>query len=94
MASVYIMYSETSDKFYIGSTKNIKERIEYHLSKEFASSFTAKYSDWKLFFEINDLTITQARQIEAHIKKMKSRKYILDLKKHPEISQKLLKKYY
>jgi len=34
-----------------------------------------------------------AGKIEIHIKKMKSKKYIQDLKKYPEIAQKLLKKY-
>ncbi len=34
-----------------------------------------------------------AGKIENHIKKMKSKKYIKDLKKYPEIAQKLIKKY-
>ena len=93
MASVYILYSESSDKYYIGCTKNVEQRFEYHRLKEFKDSFTAKYSDWTLFFEIPDLTIAQARKIETHIKKMKSRKYICDLKKHTEMSLKLKEKY-
>ena len=93
MASVYILYSISAYKYYIGCTKDIDQRFEYHLVKEFRDSFTAKYSDWQLYFEITDLGITTARRIETHIKKMKSRTYIENLKKYPEILQKLVVKY-
>jgi putative endonuclease len=39
------------------------------------------------------MTIEQAHKIENHIKKMKSKKYIENLKKYPEISLRLLQKY-
>ncbi len=93
MASVYILYSKTNDKYYIGCTKDFEQRFEYHQVKEFPNSFTAKYSDWELFYEIQNLTITTARKIETHIKKMKSRKYLENSKIYPEISQKLIGKY-
>ena len=93
MPSVYILYSLTPDKFYVGCTKDLEQRFEYHLLKEFTDSYTAKYSDWELFYEIPELTITTARKIETHIKKMKSRIYLENLKKHPEISEKLILKY-
>jgi putative endonuclease len=68
-------------------------RIEKHLNKEFAGSYTSIADDWELYFYIDDLEYTQARNIEAHIKKMKSRTYIENLKKYPEISEKLKLKY-
>lgn len=43
MASVYILYSVSSDKFYIGSTKDLKVRLDYHHIKEFKTSFTLKF---------------------------------------------------
>ena len=50
-------------------------------------------SDWTLFYslEVNNNTI--ARKIEAHIKKMKSKVYINNLKNYPEISEKLIQKH-
>jgi putative endonuclease len=93
MASVYVLYSTSSDLFYIGCTNDLKLRVGYHLLKEFQNSFTAKYTDWELFFEMPDLSMQQARKIEAHIKKMKSRKYFFDLKTYPEISKRLIKRY-
>ncbi|CAN5456565.1 hypothetical protein BH11BAC2_BH11BAC2_09890 [soil metagenome] len=43
MATVYILYSKSADKFYIGSTLDFDQRLDYHLNKEFQNSFTAKY---------------------------------------------------
>ena len=93
MASVYILFSETLDRFYTGSCKDRSYRIEQHFNKDFADSFTAKTDDWVLYFFVDDLEYEQARSIEEHIKKMKSKRYIQNLKKYPEIIQKLIMKY-
>ena len=93
MASVYILYSAGAEKYYIGYTKNIVTRINYHHEKEFPSSFTAKYEDWVLFFSIDNIEVSSARKIEGHIKRMKSKVYIENLKKHASISQELIQKY-
>ena len=89
MASTYILYSKTIDKYYIGSCLEINERLELHSLWFYYKSYTSKAKDWVLFFEIDGLTQNQALQIEKHIKKMKSRIYFQNLKKHVEISQKL-----
>ena len=46
-----------------------------------------------VYFELKDLEYQVSRKIEAHIKKMKSRKYIENLIRYPEIIQKLIEKY-
>jgi putative endonuclease len=48
--------------------------------------------DWFVYFELKDLDYDVSRKIEAHIKKMKSRKYIENLVHYPEISHKLIKR--
>ena len=93
MASVYILYSKSLNQFHIGSTKNLQQRLTYHLQKEFKGSYTVKANDWELFFEISDLSLTTAIKIEAHIKRMKSRKYLTDLKEYPEMKERLIQKY-
>jgi len=93
MASVYILYSKTSDIYYIGYSKDLQLRLEYHHFKEFPISFTSKYSDWELFFSIDHISAGTAVKIERHIKKMKSRVYIENLKRYPAIAEKLLEKY-
>ena len=93
MASVYILFSKKLDRFYIGSCDDLSYRIEQHLNRDFTKSFTAKTDDWELFFFVDHLQYTQARLIEEHIKKMKSKVYIQNLKKYPQIVQKLITKY-
>jgi putative endonuclease len=91
--SAYILYSKILDRFYIGQTHDLNERILIHIEKQFEDSFTARANDWELFHTIPCKSRTQAIQIESHIKKMKSRKYIFDIKEYPEISDKLKIKY-
>ena len=76
MASVYILYSQKLDRFYTGSCKEFQFRFEDHLDNLYPGSFTSNHDDWQLFLLIDSLTYKQARSMEAHIKKMKSRVYI------------------
>ena len=91
--SVYILYSSSLDKYYIGESENLDERIKLHNTHFFSGSFTIQASDWEMYFKIKCESRAVARSIENHIKKMKSRKYIENLKKYPEISEALLVKY-
>ncbi len=93
MAIVYILFSNRLNKFYIGSCKDLSERLTQHVNKMFVSSFTAEVDDWELYFAIADLGYQQARLIELHIKRMKSAKYIMDLVKYPQIIEKLKERY-
>ena len=71
---VYILFSETANKYYIGETNNLERRLEEHLSHFFENSFTKIAEDWELFLKIECKDIFEARKIERHIKKMKSKK--------------------
>ena len=93
MASVYILYSKQLDSFYVGSCADLNQRLIEHRDKKYKNSYTAKADDWELFFSLNDLGYEAAREIEKHIKKMKSRKYVNDLKNYPDISSKLIELY-
>ncbi len=93
MAFFYILYSESADLFYIGSTKDLEQRLAYHQEKEFKNSFTAKYSDWQIYFSVSHISISCAKKIELHVKKMKSRVYIENIKKYPAISDKLIERF-
>ena len=93
MATVYILFSKKFDRYYVGSCLNLDERIADHKSKKYQNSYTCDADDWELFYKLVDLGYRQAREIEKHIKKMKSRSYIENLKKYNEISIKLLELY-
>jgi putative endonuclease len=72
---------------------DLSKRVDEHNIGFYNNSFTSKTNDWKVFLQIECLDRSQARKIESHIKKMKSLKYIQDLKKHPEIILKLKENY-
>jgi putative endonuclease len=93
MAHVYILYSENLNKYYVGSCLNLKERLQEHILKKFPNCFTSKDNSWILFFEIPNLEYKQSRDIERHIKSMKSSKYIKNLANYPEMLEKLKVKY-
>jgi putative endonuclease len=63
------------------------------MDKVFVGNFTKRASDWELFHEIVCNTRTQALEIESHIKRMKSRRYLQNLKAYPDIIEKLMMKY-
>ncbi len=90
MAFVYILYSPSINKFYVGSCKDLLDRINDHLTKIFPDAYTATVDDWTIYFVFENLTYSQARKIELHIKRMKSKKFIENLKKYPELSDKLI----
>ena len=93
--NVYILYSLKKDKFYIGYTsESVDQRLSKHNSGYYGKKhFTASVSDWALFYDIKCSSNKQAIKIERHIKKMKSRTYIRNLKKYAEMSEKLLLRY-
>ena len=76
MFYVYILYSESLDKYYIGYTSvAIEMRIERHLNNYYSNHYTKIANDWKLFWSLECENQFQALKIENHIKKMKSRKF-------------------
>jgi putative endonuclease len=93
MFVVYILFSKKLSKFYIGMTSNFDVRLVFHLNDEQKRKFTYNADDWVLFFKMDCITKKQALNIERHIKSMKSKIYIENLVKYPNIGQKLFEKY-
>ena len=75
MATTYILFSLTLNRYYIGhTTLPIEERLHKHLTNH--DGFTSKAKDWKVVYqEIYDLK-ESAHKRELEIKNKKSRKYI------------------
>ena len=91
---VYILYSTRIDKFYIGFTTEAPSlRLARHNEGYYDNKFTAKGKPWVVHHFIACESEAQARKIESHIKAMKSRKYLNDLKAYPAIEEKLKQKY-
>ena len=77
MYIVYILYSNSIDKYYIGYTNDFERRILEHNRKK------GKYTDggipWCLVHKESYEQKLEAMNREKQIKQQKSRKYILSL---------------
>ena len=93
MYCVYILFSFKLDRFYIGTTDNIDSRLAEHNNSEYPDAFTTRGIPWELFLIIENLTSSQAYAIEKHIKKMKSKIFIKNLKTYPRLIDKLKETY-
>jgi putative endonuclease len=87
----YILYSPSLDKFYTGACQaSLSERIAKHNSRFYGNHrFTAAADDWELFLRIDGVDYAHALRIERKIKAMKSKVFIQNLGKYPQISQKI-----
>jgi len=93
MHFVYILYSLSIDTYYVGETENIEFRLKQHNLGFYVGAYTKQATDWRPYISIECETRSEARKIEAHIKRMKNRNYIENLKQHPEIIDKLKERY-
>ena len=75
--SIYILHSLTKDKFYIGYTANLTERITRHNQK--SKGFTGSTNDWILVYHEEFNSQTEAIQREKQIKNWKSKVKIQEL---------------
>ena len=74
---VYILYSESLGKYYIGSTSDVENRLKKHLSNH--KGYTSKAKDWSIAYKEEFQTNPEAMFRERQIKKWKSSKKIEDL---------------
>ncbi len=81
MFTVYILYSETADRYYIGHTQDLTKRIGSHNSQDNINGiYTRKNGPWKLVYSESDFTVrADAMKREKQIKAWKSRKKIVEL---------------
>lgn len=88
----YILFSKSLGKFYTGACQDsLLDRIVKHNNHFYGKHcFTAAASDWELFLKIDVEDYAHAIRLERKIKSMKSRVYIQDLLKYPELIQKIV----
>jgi putative endonuclease len=77
MFTLYILYSESSDRFYVGYTNDIERRLSEHNRKK--GKFTDAGIPWKLVYSETFLKKKEARAREKHIKSRKSKSFIKEL---------------
>ncbi|MBE0640218.1 MAG: GIY-YIG nuclease family protein [Bacteroidales bacterium] len=76
MFYIYILYSRSADRYYVGHTDDYLRRLDEHSNSE-RNTYTSKHRPWELkaVFECGD-DRGEAQKIELFIKKQKSRKLI------------------
>jgi len=76
MYYIYILYSEKSDKYYVGHTDDVYQRLESHNNSE-RTTYTSKHRPWKLMAVFESGSVRgEALKIERFIKRQKNRKLI------------------
>jgi putative endonuclease len=79
MFYIYIIYSNTAEKFYVGHSENPWDRLVQHNENE-GDKYTGKYQNWELkaVFQVSE-NHGEALLIEKFIKRQKSKKLLLKL---------------
>ncbi|MFM7217237.1 MAG: GIY-YIG nuclease family protein [Bacteroidota bacterium] len=78
MYLVYILYSKSADRFYIGFTKeDLAQRLRRHLSNH--RGFTARAKDWMVVYQENHADKKLALARERELKSWKDKQRILKL---------------
>lgn len=79
MYYIYILYSESSDKYYVGYSSDPFRKLNEH-NNSLLTTYTSKHRPWdlKAIYSCGD-NKTVAIELERFIKKQKSRKLIQSL---------------
>jgi putative endonuclease len=95
MFYVYILYSERTDRYYVGHTNDPQRRlIEHNTTND--NKFTTKFRPWEMLlsFEVSE-SRGEALKMERFIKKQKSRLFIkrlIESKDNPTYFKGLIRK--
>lgn len=92
MHYLYILYSKSSQKFYIGETHNIDERILKHQNHSYSNSFTKIANDWEIALTFICSNKEEALYLENFIKRMKSKVFNNKIIVEPSILKEILSK--
>ena len=76
MFYVYILYSENKNKFYVGQTNNLEDRIKRHNAGHEIS--TKNGVPWKIVIHFELESRLEAIALESKIKKRGAKRYLLD----------------
>ena len=74
MFTVYVLYSATRDRYYVGQTNDLPDRIRRH--NEGRNKATKSGGVWTLVYSEQYETRSEAVRRESEIKARKSRRYI------------------
>jgi len=77
---VYILYTELHDKFYVGQTENLDQRIARH--NKGTEKFTAPYRPWVLVCSIKKPSRSEAIILDRKLKNLSKDRIRLFIEKY------------
>jgi putative endonuclease len=77
MPYAYILQSESTGRYYVGSTNDLERRVSEHLRSH--SLATRGRGPWKVVYKEEFPSLLEARRRELQIKRWKSAKLISEL---------------
>ena len=87
---LYILFSKSSAKYYVGETHNVETKILKHNQHSYSNSYTKIANDWSLSLAFECDTRGNAVYLENFIKRMKSKKFIEKIILDPTILNDIL----
>jgi len=82
---VYILYSSKIDRYYVGFSTDVNNRLSYHSSVTYNRIWTKRGIPWDLKFKQAFADKRSALKAEKYIKRMKSRVFIENLIKNGQL---------
>ena len=76
MITVYILFSETLNKFYTGQTEDFERRLTEHNRGK--TAFLAKGVPWKLVWRFEVVSRSEALVLEKQIKARGAKRFLFD----------------
>ena len=78
MYTVYVLYSPSHQKIYVGFTSNLEQRMISHNQKG-VKGYTSKFRPWQVLFTECFSTKHEAMKREKALKQGKGREYIWNI---------------
>jgi len=85
MHFLYIIYSLSTNTYYVGETHNTDARLVKHNEHTYSGGFSKIANDWDVVLNFECRSKDDALFLEKFIKRMKSRKFITKVIKDPSI---------
>jgi putative endonuclease len=79
---VYIIYSASLDKYYVGQTSHVENRLAFHNDLLRNRIWTKRGIPWELQCSVGFRSRSEAMRAERLFKSKKSRKFIDDIIEH------------
>ena len=76
MIFVYILYSSSLERYYVGHSDDVEKRLREHNSGK--GNYTSKGINWVLVVRIECKTRSEAVKLEQKIKKRGIKRYLQD----------------